>query len=115
MIKLNLKPIFKMKGITKPVKYLIEKGHSGSYANGAVNDKLMSIPFKKLEQFCIDFNCTPNDLFDFIPEKDQKLSKDHALYSISKGDTIGEIHKLLNDLPVSKIKELYEVLKNDRE
>ncbi len=113
MIKLNLKPIFKMKGITKPVKYLIEKGHSGSYANAVINDKPSSIPFKKLEQFCIDFNCTPNDLFDFIPENDQKLSDDHALYSISKGDALGEIHKLLNDLPVSRIQELYGILKNN--
>ena len=51
MIKLNLQPIFKMKGITKPVKYLIERGHSGSYANAVVNDKPLSIPFKKLEKF----------------------------------------------------------------
>ncbi|WP_447635545.1 helix-turn-helix domain-containing protein [Flavobacterium microcysteis] len=114
MIKLNLKPIFKMKGITKPVKYLMEKGHSGSYANSVVNDRILSIPFRKLEQFCIDFNCTPNDLFDFIPENDQKLADDHALYSISKGDAIGEIHKLLNELPVSKIQELYGILKNNQ-
>ena len=112
MIKLNLQPIFKMKGITKPVKYLIERGHSGSYANAVVNDKPLSIPFKKLEKFCIDFNCTPNDLFDFVPEKNQKLPGNHALYTISKGDAIGEIHKILNELPVSKIQELYGILKN---
>lgn len=115
MIKLNLQPIFKIKGITKPVKYLVDKGHSGSYANGVVNDKLLSIPFWKLEMLCIDFNCTPNDLFDFIPEKDQQLPENHALFTISKSEAIGEIHKLLNDLPVSKIQELYGILKSGKD
>lgn len=115
MIKLNLQPIFKIKGITKPVKYLVDKGHSGSYANGVVNDKLLSIPFWKLEMLCIDFNCTPNDLFDFILEKDQQLPENHALFTISKSEAIGEIHKLLNDLPVSKIQELYGILKSGKD
>jgi len=111
MITLNLHPILRMKGITQPIRYLIRKGHSPSYASNVVNNRAVSIPFWKLEQLCLDFNCTPNDLLDFVKEKDQNLIEGHALYSISKSEAIGEIHRLLHDLPASKIQELYLMMK----
>lgn len=111
MIKLNLHPIFRMKGITKPISYLIQKGHSSSYASNVVNNRALSIPFWKLEKLCIDFNCTPNDLLDFVPQAENKLPEDHALFTISKTEAIEEIHRLLHDLPASKIQELYLMMK----
>jgi hypothetical protein len=60
---------------------------------------------------CKAFNCTPNDLFDYTDDGRKPLPEDHALLSISKNDTIGEVNKLLNDLPMEKIEELYKILK----
>ncbi len=112
MLRLNLDRIFKVKGITKTNQYLMKLGNSVGYASQLVNDKSVSIRFDKLEMLCKAFNCTPNDLFDYKDDAKKPLPEDHALHSISKKDTIGEVNKLLNDLPMEKIQELYEVIKN---
>ena len=111
MLRLNLDRIFKVKGITKTNQFLINLGNSVGYASQLVNDKSVSIRFDKLEMLCKAFNCTPNDLFDYTDDGKKPLPDGHALYSISKNDTIGEVNKLLNDLPMEKIEELYKILK----
>jgi hypothetical protein len=50
-------------------------------------------------------------LFDYVDDTKTPLSEDHALHSISKSDAIGEVNKLLHDLPMEKIEELYKILK----
>ena len=115
MLRLNLDRIFKVKGITKTNQYLIRLGNSVGYASQLVNDKSVSIRFDKLEMLCKAFNCTPNDLFDYKDDAKKPLPEDHALHSISKKDTIGEVNKLLNDLPMEKIEELYKILKGDKQ
>lgn len=111
MLRLNLDRIFKVKGITKTNQYLMKLGNSVGYASQLVNDKSVSIRFDKLEMLCKAFNCTPNDLFDYTDDGEKPLPDGHALYSISRNDAIGEVNKLLNDLPMEKIEELYKILK----
>lgn len=114
MLKLNLDRIFKVKGIDKPNQYLQKIGNSPVYASNLVREKVTSIKFHKLEQMCIKFNCTPNDLFDYIPNKQSPLAPGHALHSVSKSEAIGEVNKLLHDLPLEKIEQLYALLKESK-
>jgi DNA-binding Xre family transcriptional regulator len=111
MLRLNLGRIFKVKGITKTNQYLIKLGNSDGYASQLVHGRSISIRFDKLEQFCKALNCTPNDLFDFVDDEKNPLPEGHALHSISKTEAIGEVNKLLHDLPMEKIEELYKILK----
>ena len=111
MLRLNLDRIFKIKVITKTNQYMMKLGNSVGYASQLVNDKSVSIRFDKLEMLCKAFNCTPNDLFDYTDDGKKPLPEDHALHSISKSDALGEVNKLLNDLPMEKIEELYKILK----
>jgi DNA-binding Xre family transcriptional regulator len=111
MLRLNLDRIFKVKGITKTNQYLIKLGNSEGYASQLVNGKSVSIRFDKLEMLCKAFNCTPNDLFDYSEDERSSLAAGHALHSISKSEAIGQVNKLLNDLPMEKIEELYKILK----
>jgi len=111
MIRWNLKRIFTAKGILAPNKFLIQNGHSKSYASSLMNNTVYSISFKKLEQLCVSLNCTPNDLFDFVPDKKVTLPEGHALHSISKSDMIDEVAKLMQDLPMEKIEEMWDKLR----
>lgn len=113
MLRLDLNRILKIKGIEKRNSYLISRGHSSTYASHLVNGQIVSISFAKMEQFCIDFNCTPNDLFDFVPDKGQVLPEGHALLSIRKNDRVAEVNKLLNSLSMDKIEEIYRGLKGE--
>lgn len=111
MLRLDLDRIFKVKGITKTNQFLFDLGNSKGYASQLVHGKSVSIRFDKLEQLCKAFNCTPNDLFDYTDDATKPLPEAHALHSISRNDAIGEVNKLLNDLPMDKIEELYKILK----
>ena len=113
MLRLDLNRILKIKGIEKKNTYLVSRGHSSTYASHLVHGKVVSISFAKLEQLCRDFNCTPNDLFDFVPGKDSSLPEGHALLGLQKKNQIGEVNKLLNELPMERIEELYRVLKGE--
>ncbi len=111
MIRWNLKRIFTAKGILKPNKFLIQNGHSKSYASSLMNDTVYSISLKKLEQLCVSLNCTPNDLFDFVPDKNVTVPEGHALQGIRKHGAIEEVAKLMRDLPMEKIEEMWEKLR----
>lgn len=111
MLKLNLERFFKIKGITKPNQYLMKAGNSVGYASQLVHGRSISIQFDKLELLCRIFNCTPNDLFEFIDDKGNPLAEGHALHALSKKDAIEGINRILHDLPFEKIEELYRVLK----
>jgi len=113
MIRLNLDRIFRIKGIERKYNYLMSLGFSNSYAHSLSTNKVNSIAFDKLEILCRDFNCTPNDVLEFVPNTNEKLPKDHALWSLRKTEAIEEVNKLLHDLPMEKIEELYRVLKGN--
>lgn len=113
MLRLSLDRIFKVKGITKTNQYLIHLGNSEGYASQLVNGRSVSIRFDKLELLCKSLNCTPNDLFDYTDDEKIALPEGHALHSISKRNAIGEVNKMLNDLPMAKIEELYKMLKGN--
>jgi hypothetical protein len=57
----------------------------------------------------------PNDLFDFVPAATESLPLDHALWGLKKDAAVEEVNKLLNELPMEKIEELYRVLKAGKE
>ena len=114
MLKLDLNRILKIKGVEKRNSYLISRGHSSTYASHLVNGQIVSISFDKLEQFCVDFNCTPNDLFDFVPGKDMVLPEDHALWRVSKNNRVSEVNRLLQSLPMDRIEELHAFLEGGK-
>ncbi|WP_162126819.1 helix-turn-helix domain-containing protein [Flavobacterium phycosphaerae] len=115
MIRLNITRILKMKGITEPNQFFIERGHSPSYTYDLLRNNLNSLSMKKLEMLCRDLNCTPNDLLTYIPEKGKMVLPDHALHSLTKTETGTEVNQLLHNLPLEKIEELYRVLKGTPE
>lgn len=110
MIRLSLDRLFEVKGVKKPFNFMVKIGNSTGYATKLVNGRATSIPFDKLELLCEHFNCTPNDLFNYIPSSDKVLTATHALHKIAKTESIGKINKLLHELPMEKLEELYRTL-----
>ena len=111
MIKFNITRMLNIKGITRPTTYLLGRGHSPSYVHHLIRNNINSVSLKKLYMMCSDFNCTPNDLLDYDPGIGKTLPSDHALHGLTKTDTIAEVSKLLQDLPMEKIAQLYKSLK----
>jgi DNA-binding Xre family transcriptional regulator len=115
MIAFNLPRLLQTKGVTKPFTYFMSLGYSRGLASKMARNEERGFTLDKLEKYCIHFNCTPNDLFDYHPDSKNKLAADHPLYQLKREDHSGEIHALLHSLPLDKIRELAEQLKKEKE
>ena len=111
MIRFNLPRLLKIKGITKPFSYFMSLGYSRGTASKMARNLEQGFTLEKLERYCIDFNCTPNDLFEYHPNNKNKLKPDHPLFQLKREDNTNEINALLHELPLEKIKELADLVK----
>lgn len=87
-------------------------GYSTGYATRLSRNEINQISLEYLERFCRDFNCTPNDIFDFRPNKNDNLPPDHALHSLTKKELTNEINEIINALPAEKIQQIHDIIKN---
>jgi hypothetical protein len=115
MLFFNLPRIVKLKGIAKPFSHFIRLGYSPNLASRMSQNTVQAFTVAKLEKYCIEFNCTPNDLFEFRPNPSHPLPADHPLYQLKREDNAEEIITLLHDLPIEKIRELAALVKSESE
>ncbi|WP_432673227.1 helix-turn-helix domain-containing protein [Flavobacterium sp. SM2513] len=87
-------------------------GYSANYATKLGNNRVVEMNMQRLEQFCIDFNCTPNDIVEFRPSKSAPLPKEHALNTLIREGLTEEIDTLINALPLEKMHQLRDIIKN---
>lgn len=112
MLYFNFARIFKLKGIQKPFSHLTSNGYSAGYATKLANNRVLEINLIRLEKFCRDFNCTPNDILDFRPNPNDSLPKDHALNTLTKPEISDEIIGKINAMSAEKIQQIHDIIKN---
>lgn len=68
------------------IEYLLKKNNKSKYwicqkmnitsrnLNRIIRGETTSISFKYIEEFCYYLNCTPNELFTYIPDKKMILN-----------------------------------------
>jgi transcriptional regulator with XRE-family HTH domain len=88
-------------------------GYSSSTASQIARNQVKSFTLTSIEKMCTQLNCTPNDLFQYIPSSAQKLPDNHALNTLIREDKVEEINKLLNNLSMDKIRELAALVTNE--
>ena len=112
MIFFNFARFFKLKGIVRPFTYLTKNGYSPGYATKLANNRVNEINLERLEKFCRDFNCTPNDILDFRPKTNDILPKDHALHTLTKAEISNEVIGKINAMSAEKIQQIHNIIKN---
>ena len=112
MLYFNLPRLLRQKGIVKPFSYFLSLGYSRTTASKMATNQVISFTVSKLEQYCIEMNCTPNDLFDYHPNSSSNIGGDHPLNELIRDDVTNEINALLHNLPMKKIKELAALINN---
>ena len=104
MLKLNLNKIFKMRGIENPVQFLTTKGYSRDNAYRIVNGIAKNLKLYQMEDFCRWFNCTPNDLMEWTPDKQEDISASPALTQLM-AVKVSDFVQLAKDIPMHKVPE----------
>ncbi|MGV9003461.1 helix-turn-helix domain-containing protein [Flavobacterium sp.] len=112
MLYFNFSRFFKLKGIVRPFSYLTKNGYSSGYATKITNNRVKEINLERLEKFCTDFNCTPNDVFDFRSNTNDNLPKDHALHTITKTEINNEVIDKINAMSAEKMQQIHDIIKN---
>lgn len=65
-----------------------------------------------MEKLCFLLHCTPNDLFEWRPDKNTLGAENHPLKALMREKPSPHISELVRDLPVEKMGEL-EAMIND--
>ncbi|MFC2138148.1 helix-turn-helix domain-containing protein [Bacteroidota bacterium] len=112
MLSYNFNRIFKARAVEKPFTYLRNAGFSDKFATKIKNNKIARINLREIERLCILLRCTPNDFFEWTPDKDNQIDSEHPIYKIKKSDKVVDITKTLNSVPLDQLDEIEEMIKN---
>lgn len=110
MLQLNLKRIFKARGIEQPYKFLVKNGFVPFTAHKYKNGNVEHMRLDHIERLCVLFNCTPNDIFEWTPADLLDDRPDHPLQRIRKREKKIEINKLLSQMSLEKLEEIEKLI-----
>ena len=110
MLQLNLKRIFKARSIEQPYKFLVKSGFVPFTAHKYKNGKAEHMRLDHIEKLCIILNCTPNELFEWVPDDLLDDRADHPLQKIRRREKRIEINQLLSKMSLDKLEEIQQML-----
>lgn len=110
MLNLNLNRILKARGIDTPYKFLVRNGFVPFTAHKYKNGKVEHMRLDHIEKLCILLNCTPNDIFEWVPDDLLDDRPDHPLQKIRKREKKLEINKLLSKMSMAQLEEVEKLL-----
>ena len=105
MLYLNTKRMFKLRGIEKPNKFLIQNGFTYATAYNILHYSLSNLSYRSMEKLCVALSCTPNDLLEFKPDTDSSIPENHPLNKLKPIQPFS-LFEITKDIPVDKIPEL---------
>ena len=110
MLIYNFERILKARGIDKPFSLFVNAGFSDNFATNVKKNRVKLLRMSTLEKVCLLLNCTPNDLYDWIPDKDQQVDKDHMMNEIRKNEKVIDITRALHSIPLHKLDKLEKLI-----
>jgi succinate dehydrogenase flavin-adding protein (antitoxin of CptAB toxin-antitoxin module) len=110
MLQLSLRRIFKARGIEQPYTFLVKNGFVPFTAHKYKNGKVEHMRIDHIERLCTCLNCTPNDLFEWMPDDLLEDRADHPLQKIRRREKKLEINKMLSKLSLEKLEEIEHLL-----
>lgn len=106
MLKLNLSRILTLRGIGNPYNHLRNSGYQRHKISNLIKGNNATINLEELEYLCETYDCTPNDLLEWIPSEENKSNKNHPLQPLFRSKTPLSIYKMIEVLPPDRIEEL---------
>jgi len=115
MLVFNLRRVLAIRNIADGMSFLKDNGFTPFTAATLYKYYVSSIKIKNLERLCRLLNCTPNDFFEWkTTEGEELLPETHALNSLRR-EKSAEINKLMKSLPLEKLSEVEDFIKNMKE
>jgi DNA-binding Xre family transcriptional regulator len=112
MLHYNLNNLFKARNIKEPNRFLVKHGISSNIAHRLVAGQTDKISLKILEKLCRALNCTPNDIYRFVPNNDTDKSERLALNKIAHTDSDYPDTTGIANIPLEKLSEIANIINN---
>lgn len=104
MLKYNIKRLVSNRAVLKPISHLHKFGFTKSVASRIYGGRFSSLKLSQIEKLCIAFNCTPNDLIEYIPDDKIKTSN-HPLTTLIRKQETKKLNDILKDIPVDMLSD----------
>jgi DNA-binding Xre family transcriptional regulator len=112
MLKINVRKVMEARGIFTPYKFMVKNGFTPTTATKISNGDVEYLRLEYIERLCSLLNCLPNDLFEWTPTDRKDDVPNHPLQAIRKSDNSLNLPEILKGLPMDKLRQVEEMLKN---
>ena len=104
MLRYNLKRIFNQKGVLAPAAFLKKAGFKKTTSARLARGSFKEISMENLEKLCLQLRCTPNDLMEWTPAKQNDLDDGQPLAKLlSSAAPVFDLRGLGGDIPYDKL------------
>jgi DNA-binding Xre family transcriptional regulator len=113
MLRFNFTRVFKARGVDRPFTYLKKAGYSASFATRVSNNKVEGMNLKHVERLCILFQCTPNDLLEWIPDRKDPIGDKQTLATLSRNEKTVQLIQMINSITLDRLNAIEAVIKKE--
>ena len=115
MLRFNAGRVLNLRGVERFYTYLIKIGFTHMTASNIANGNIAAIKIAHLQRLCYALNCTPNDLFEWIPETGGwAISDEHSLNAL-RHDRQKGVREIMKNIPLERLGEVEEFLAGMKE
>jgi len=111
MLKVNLQRIFDARGIKRSFTYLVNNGFTRPAATKLNTGQVRAVYLRDVEHLCMLFQCTPNDLFEWAPDADQKDAASLPLKELIRTQGGVNLQAVLETIPLAQLGEIEKLIK----
>ena len=112
MLRFSLDHLFKARSINRPAQFLSRLGFAIGTSAGIRYGTSNVLNLRHIEKLCEALKCTPNDLLEWQPSKDQADTPDHPLAPLRHRSKADQVVQLINNLNYDKLTEIEDLIKN---
>lgn len=112
MIIYNLGRLYRARGIGNPSSFLRKHGFSNGTAGKLSKDRVKGVHVSIMEKLCEILVCTPNELMEWIPDKDSNIPSGHPLHSIRKRNDVN-MTNILKSVPIEAIERMQQFIESE--
>ena len=114
MLRLRIKELMKEKGVKAPNKKMMQMGMGDKVAHKYMHDKKTQIAKKDMEALCLFLRCTPNDLFEWIPDDGVQDDPNQPLQKLKPKPPI-VLEEIIKNMTQDELREFLEKQKKEEE
>lgn len=103
--------MFERRGIDKPHAALVKAGISPATATKLLGFYNVRLTIDHLERICRLLNCTPNDLFEWKPDKNEAANDNLALNALRRDHSAQNFGEIVKNIPVEKLNQIEKILR----